>query len=100
MYIYISPIIILFLLLILLLIESLLFNLNTYYDDRIMNDIKKINPDFYNNKWQELIDSLLQPDYKKRFDINQVLNFLENRLNNNHKNNKIIGEIYIKKRNI
>ena len=80
-----------------------LFNLNTYYDDRIMNDIKKINPDFYNNKWQELIDSLLQPDYKKRFDIYQVIKFLEDELNNkdsinnkiNNKNNIIIGEIYI-----
>ena len=59
-----------------------LFNLNTYYNDRIMNEIKEINSDIYNNKWQILIDSLLQSDYKKRFDINQVIKFLEDELNN------------------
>ena len=58
----------------------------------------------------------LEPDYKKRFDINQVIIFLENELNNKksienlgnemnrmnlgNKNNKIIGEIYIKKEDI
>ncbi len=52
-----------------------LFHLNTYHNDRIMKDIKKINPDIYNNKSQILIDSLLQNDYKKRFDINQVNKF-------------------------
>ena len=75
-----------------------------------MNEIKEINSDIYNNKWQTLIDSLLQIDYKKRFDINQVIKFLENEININiknsfeneinNKNNKIIGEIYIKKRDI
>ena len=81
-----------------------------------MNEIKEINSDIYNNKWQKLIDSLLQIDYKKRFDINQVIIFLENELNNEksienlgnemnrmnlgNKNNKIIGEIYIKKEDI
>ena len=32
-----------------------LFTLNIYYNDKIMNDIKKINSDIYNNKWQKLI---------------------------------------------
>jgi len=51
-----------------------------------------IDTNIYNNKWQILIDSLLQPDYKKRFDISQVHKFLEDELNIK---NKIIAEIYI-----
>jgi len=54
-----------------------LFTLNIYYKDAIYRGGKKINSDIYNSKWQELIDSLLQTDYKKRFDINQVIKFLE-----------------------
>ena len=57
-----------------------LFTLNIYYDDKIMNCIKKINPIMYNYKWQELIDSLLQPEYTKRPDINQINEFLEEKL--------------------
>ena len=64
-----------------------------------MHDIKKINSDIYNNKWQELIDSLLEPDFIKRFDINQVIKFLKDELNINL-NDRIIGEIYIKKGDI
>ena len=79
-----------------------LFNLSIYFKDKLFDEIKKINSDIYNNKWQILIDSLLQPDYKKRFDINQVIQFLENELNNNDniKKNIIIGEIYIKKEDL
>ena len=45
---------------------------------------------------------LLEPDYKKRYDINQVIKFLEDELNININNkiNKIIGEIQIKKEDI
>ena len=78
-----------------------LFTLNIYYNDLIMKDIKKINSDLYNNKWQKLMDSLLQIDYKKRFDINQVNKFLEDELNiKDSIENKIIGEIHIKKEDI
>ena len=93
-----------------------LFNLNIYAKDTICREIKKIDSNIYNNKWQELIDLLLEPDYKKRFDIIQIINFLENELNNkdsienmankinrmnlSNKNNIIIGEIYIKKEDI
>ena len=93
-----------------------LFNLNIYTKDKFMNEIKEINSDIYIYNWQKLIDSLLQIDYKKRFDINQVIKFLEDELNNkdsmenlgnkmnrmnlNNKNNIIIGEIYIKKEDI
>ena len=59
-----------------------LFTLNIYTKDKIMNEIKEISSDIYNKIWQILIDSLLQIDYKKRFDINQVIKFLEDELNN------------------
>ena len=72
-----------------------LFNLSIYFNDKLSKEIKTINTNIYNNKWQILIDSLLQSDYNKRFDINQVIHFLENELN--IKDNKIIGEINIKK---
>ena len=65
-----------------------------------MDRIKKIDIEIYNSKWQVLIDSLLQPDYEKRFDIYQVIQFLEKELDNNHKNNIIIGEIYINKEDV
>ena len=42
-----------------------LFNLNIYSLDAIGREIKKIDSDIYNNKWQKLIYSLLQIDYKK-----------------------------------
>jgi len=95
-----------------------LFHLSIYYKDAISRKIKKIDSSIYNNKWQILIDSLLEPDYKKRFDIYQVIKFLkeelninyensvdkiENEINNININNKvniIIGEIYIKEDDI
>ena len=54
-----------------------LFNLNIYYKDAIQRKIRKIDPDIYNNKWQNLIDSLLEPDCEKRLDIDHVIKFLE-----------------------
>ena len=67
-----------------------LLTLNIYYTDKIMNDIKKVNSDIYNNKWQKLIDSLLQVDYTKRFDINKVIKFLEDEINIKNNNKDII----------
>ena len=75
-----------------------LFNLSIYFNDKISEDIKKINSDIYNKKWQRLIDSLLQTDYQKRFDINQINQFLINELN--IYSNIIIGEIYIKREDV
>ena len=95
-----------------------LFNLSIYYKDTIKRKIKIIDSSLYNDKWQELIDSLLEPEYNKRFDINQVNKFLiedlkinykdsiekiSNKINNMNINNivnKIIGEIYIKEDDI
>ena len=70
-----------------------LFHLSIYNKDKTFNEIKQIDNKNYKNKWQILIDSLLEPDYKKRLDINQVNDFLENILNKNI----IISEIYINK---
>ena len=67
-----------------------LLTLNIYYTDKIMNYIKQVNSDIYNNKWQKLIDSLLQVDYTKRFDINQVIKFLEDEINIKNNNKDII----------
>ena len=92
-----------------------LFHLCKYYDDKEYNEIKKIDSSIYNNKWQEIINSLLQINYNKRMNINKVydiilneidINKLENKINNLNINNKInnkniiIGEIYIKKDDI
>ena len=92
-----------------------LLHLSIYYNDKFSEEIKKIDSSIYNNKWQILIDSSLEPDYKKRFDIYQVNKFLKEELNINNKNsidkieneinnmninnkvNIIIGKIYIKK---
>ena len=73
-----------------------LFNLSIYFNDKFLDEIKTIDNNIYNNKWQILIDSLLEKDYKQRLDINQVNQFLENELNKNI----IIGEIYIKKNDL
>ena len=97
-----------------------LFHLSTYYDDKFDNEIKKIDNNIYNSKWQEIINSLLQNDYKKRMDIDKVYNILlneikinelENKINNININNVtlgksfnnkniILGEIYINKYDI
>ena len=77
-----------------------LCTLSFYNIDKTFNEIKKINSDIYNHKWQVLIDSLLQPDYNKRFDINQVNQFLENELKNIVNQNIIIGEILIKNKDM
>ena len=72
-----------------------LFTLSIYYEDTIWKKIKKIDSKIYNNKWQILIDSLLEPNYKKRFDIYQVNKFLKEELNISNKDStdKIEKEI-------
>ena len=74
-----------------------LFTLSIY-----SKNIKKVDSNESNNKWQELIDSLLQGDYTKRFDINQVNKFLEEKLNIiiNNKDNKDNKQIEQKRNEI
>ena len=69
-----------------------LFTLSIYSEDKSFDEIKKIDADVYICKWQELIDSLLQGNYYKRFDINQVNKFLKENFNiivNKYDNNQI-----------
>ena len=35
-----------------------LFNLRKYYNDNLMQEIKKLYSNIYDNKWKEIIDSL------------------------------------------
>ena len=73
-----------------------LFHLSKYYDDKEYNQIKKLDCNIYNYRWQEIINSLLQTDYNKRMNINEVCDIL----NEINYKNIIIGEIYINKENI
>ena len=72
-----------------------LFHLSKYYDDKEDEEVKKIDDNIYNKKWQEIINSLLQSDYNKRTNINQLFDII----NEMNYKNIIIGEIYIKKLN-
>ena len=73
-----------------------LFHLNKYYDDKEDEEVKKIDYNIYNKKWQEIINSLLQKDYNKRMNIKEVCDIL----NEMNYKNIIIGEIYINKEDI
>ena len=53
-----------------------LFHLHIYYIDKFRNEIKKIDKDIYDYKWQELLDLILEIDNNKRIDINKVYNIL------------------------
>ena len=81
-----------------------LFTLSVYYFDYFDEEIKKLNSNIYNNKWQKIINSLLEVEYNKRMDINQVYEYIELEKNINsiniEKENIIKGEIYINKDNI
>ena len=54
-----------------------LFNFRIYFDDKICNQIEKINLDFYDEKWQKLIDSMLSIDYHERPSIEEVISKLD-----------------------
>lgn len=49
-----------------------------FIDKIIKQPHGKININIYDSKWQELIDLLLQKDYKNRPDINKVLTIINN----------------------
>ena len=61
-----------------------LINLRIYYKDIFMHEIKTIDPDIYNNKWQEVINSLLQKDFHQRADIDQVIKYIFKGVNNKY----------------
>ena len=74
-----------------------LFHLSTHFLDNMMQDIKQIDNQIYNQKWQDLIDSLLQIDYNNRPDINYIVDFIScdelKKIDNNDDSNKNSNEI-------
>ena len=54
-----------------------LFTLRNYYDDDRWKKIEKINLEFYDEKWQKLIDSMLAIKYHERPSIEEVLSKLD-----------------------
>ena len=73
-----------------------LINLTKYYNDKEFNEIKTIDPEIYNDNWEKIINSLLQKDYNKRMNINEVYDIISNEIYKNF----IIGEIYVNKDDI
>ena len=53
-----------------------LFNLDFYFLNNMMHEIKKFDENIYNSKWQKLIDYLLETKYNVRPDINKVIDFI------------------------
>ena len=53
-----------------------LITLQNYYKDKTYEKIKKVDLNCFNPKWQELIDLLVNIDYQKRPNIEEVLNYL------------------------
>ena len=54
-----------------------LFNLDFYFLNNMMHEVKQIDENIYNSKWQKLIDSLLETKYDIRPDINCVIDIIE-----------------------
>ena len=54
-----------------------LFNLDFYFLNNMMHEVKQIDENIYNSKWQKLIDSLLETKYSIRPDINSIIEIIE-----------------------
>ena len=54
-----------------------LFTLSNYYRDKTYNKIKKINTNFYDNKWQKLINLMLSLNPDERPNIGDIFNYLD-----------------------
>ena len=54
-----------------------MFTLNEYYIDKLDEKICKIDLDIYNKEWQNLIELLLQKDYHKRPNIEEVSDYIK-----------------------
>ena len=69
-----------------------LLTLNKYYNDtKINNKDGKIDVNIYNQKWQNLLDLLLNNDINKRPNIDEVYKYIKDEIiiNNNSINNNI-----------
>jgi len=53
-----------------------LVTLQNYHKDKTYEEIKKVDLNCFNPKWQELIDLLVNIDYQKRPNVEEVLNYL------------------------
>ena len=72
-----------------------LFTLNEYYIDKVILEKDcKIDTNCYKNKWQKLIDLLLEKNYKKRLNIEQTYNYII------EKCNEILLKILTKKEDV
>jgi len=58
-----------------------LLTLNNYYYDKMTDEVKKIDTTHYNEKWQDLIDLLLNKVYNKRPNIKDVYIYITNKMN-------------------
>ena len=54
-----------------------LFTLSNYYGDKTYNSIKEINTNFYDKKWQKLINLMLSLNPDERPNIEQIFNYLD-----------------------
>ena len=54
-----------------------LFTLRNYYLDYIRKKVEKINLEFYDEKWQKLIDSMLAIEYHNRPSIDEILSKID-----------------------
>ena len=54
-----------------------LFTLSNYYRDKIYNSIKEINTNFYDEKWQKLINLMLSLNPNDRPNIEKILKYLD-----------------------
>ena len=54
-----------------------LINYRNYFDDKMRNKIIKVNLEFYDEKWQILIDSMLAIEYHERPSIENILSKLD-----------------------
>jgi serine/threonine protein kinase len=54
-----------------------LFTLRNYYGDKQYNSIEEINTNFYDKKWQKLINLMLSLNPDERPNIEQIFNYLD-----------------------
>ncbi len=54
-----------------------LFTLSNYFGDKMCDSIKEINTNFYDEKWQKLINLMLSLNPDERPNIEEIFNYLD-----------------------